>query len=167
LRSRAFPKGFDVGPVIEDIKDAVERERLAENAIGWNVILFPTPAIKRMMIVGVLTAVAQQAVGIDAIQYYLIDVLEESGIESEKGRLGILVLLGLLKLLFVIIGGQLFDRRGRRPLFFVSLIGTCRKRKEMYCQWRYDTYTPDRMYYVACRNDFRTSYDQLYLFFQG
>lgn len=127
-----FPifKGFDVDPVIEDIKDAVKRERLAENAIGWNVILFPTPAIKRMLIVGVLTAVAQQAVGIDAIQYYLIDVLEESGIESEKGRLGILILLGLLKLFFVIIGGKLFDRRGRRPLFFVSLIGTCRKRKE-------------------------------------
>ena len=123
-------KGFDVDPVIEDIKDAIERERLAENVIGWNAILFPTPAIKRMMIVGVSTAVAQQAVGIDAIQYYLIDVLEESGIESEKGRLGILILLGLLKLIFVIIGGKLFDRRGRRPLFFVSLIGTCRKRKE-------------------------------------
>jgi hypothetical protein len=58
----------------------VERERLAENAIGWNVILFPTPAIKRMMIVGVLTAVAQQAVGIDAIQCHLIEVLEELGI---------------------------------------------------------------------------------------
>ena len=128
---RLFPtKGFDVDPVIEDIKDAVERERLAEHVIGWNAILFATPAIKRMMVVGVLTAVAQQAVGIDAIQYYLIDVLEESGIKSEKGRLGILILLGLLKLIFVIIGGKLFDRRGRRPLFFVSLIGTCRKRKE-------------------------------------
>jgi MFS family permease len=123
----ALPKGFDVDPIIEDIKDAVERERVAENAIGWNIIFFPTPAIRRMMLVGVLTAVAQQAVGIDAIQYYLIDVLEESGIESEKGRLGILVLLGLLKLIFIIIGGKMFDRRGRRPLFFASLIGTCRK----------------------------------------
>jgi MFS family permease len=124
ILKQVYPPGFDVDPVIQDIIYAVERERDAENSIGWSVILHPTPAIKRMMIIGVLTAVAQQAVGIDAIQYYLIDVLEESGIESEKGRLGILILLGLIKLLFVVIGGKMFDRRGRRPLFFVSLIGT-------------------------------------------
>jgi MFS family permease len=112
-----------VDPVVSDIKEALERERIAEQATGWNVILFPTPAIRRMLIVGVGVAVAQQAVGIDAIQYYLLDVLEESGIESEKGRLGVLMMLGVLKLIFVFIGGKLFDRKGRRPLFFISLAG--------------------------------------------
>jgi MFS family permease len=68
-------------------------------------------------------AIAQQAVGIDAIQYYLIDVLEESGIENEKTRISILILLGLLKLIFIVVGGKLFDRRGRRPLLFASLAG--------------------------------------------
>lgn len=117
-------KGFNVDLVVQDIKEALERERIAEQAVGWNVILFPTPAIKRMLMVGVGTAVAQQAVGIDAIQYYLIDVLEESGVESEKWRLGILMMLGMLKLVFIVVGGKLFDRRGRRPLFFTSLVGT-------------------------------------------
>lgn len=78
-----------------------------------------------MLLVGVGTAISQQAVGIDAIQYYLIDVLEESGVESEKGRLGILILLGVLKLMFILVGGKLFDRRGRKPLFYASLLGTC------------------------------------------
>ena len=114
---------FDVEPVIQDIKEALERERIAEEAVGWNMILMPTPAIRRMLMVGVGTAIAQQAVGIDAIQYYVIDVLEESGVESEKGRLGFLMLLGLLKLLFIVVGGKLFDRRGRKPLFFISLAG--------------------------------------------
>jgi hypothetical protein len=108
---------------VQDIKDALERERIAEQAIGWNMILFPTPAIKRMLIVGVGAAVSQQAVGIDAVQYYLIDVLRESGIQSEKAQLGVLMLLGVLKLMFVVVGSKLLDRRGRRPLFFVSLIG--------------------------------------------
>jgi MFS family permease len=116
-------KGFNVDPVVSDIKEALERERIAEQAIGWSVLLFPTPAIKRMLIVGVGVAVAQQAVGIDAIQYYLIDVLKESGIESDKGRLGVLMMLGVLKLVFIFIGGKLFDRKGRRPMFFVSLAG--------------------------------------------
>lgn len=122
---RIYPEGFDVEPIAQDIKEALERERIAEQHIGWNVILFPTRAIKRMLIVGIGTAVAQQAVGIDAIQYYLIDVLDESGITSEKAQLGVLMLLGVLKLFFIVVGSKLLDRRGRRPLFFVSLIGMC------------------------------------------
>lgn len=85
--------------------------------------MFPTPAIRRMLIVGVGTAIAQQAVGIDAIQYYLIDVLEQSGIENEKSRLAILIVLGMVKLAFVLVGGFFFDKRGRKPLFFLSTAG--------------------------------------------
>ena len=87
------------------------------------MVLFPTPAIRRMLTVGICTAIAQQAVGIDAIQYYLIDILEQSGLRSEKGRLGVLIMLGGLKTAFIVVGGKLFDRRGRRPLLFTSLIG--------------------------------------------
>jgi hypothetical protein len=125
LSAFLFDTGFDVNLVARNIREALDRERIAEQAVGWNVIILPTPALKRMLIVGVGTAVAQQAVGIDAIQYYLIDVLEESGIESDKAQLGVLVLLGVLKLLFVVVGSKLFDRRGRRPLLFVSLLGKC------------------------------------------
>jgi MFS family permease len=53
----------------------------------------------------------------------LLDVLEDSGIESEEKQSFILILLGLLKLAFVVVGGKCFDRRGRRPLFFISLLG--------------------------------------------
>ena len=77
-----------------------------------------------MLLVGVGTIVIQQAVGIDAIQYYVIDVLDHSGIKSERGQLGVLILLGLVKLGFVFVGGKLFDTHGRRPLFAVSLLGT-------------------------------------------
>lgn len=108
----------------EEIKDAIERERIAE-LTGWKTILSPTPSIMRMLIVGVGIAVAQQAVGIDAIQYYLLDVLKESGIESEKGQLGALISLGILKLLFVVVGSKLLDNHGRRSLLFVSLLGMC------------------------------------------
>ena len=116
---------FDIDPVAQDIKEGLERDKIAEKAVGWNMILFPTPAIKRMLIVGVGIAVAQQAVGIDAIQYYLLDVLDESGIKSEKAQLAVLVLLGVLKLVFVIIGSKLLDSRGRKKLLFISLVGTC------------------------------------------
>ena len=97
--------GFNIDPIVRDIQEAIERERIAEQAVGWNMILFPTPAIRRMLFVGVGTAIAQQAVGIDPIQYYLMDVLEESGIENEKSRLAVMMLLGVIKLLFILVGG--------------------------------------------------------------
>lgn len=77
-----------------------------------------------MMLVGVGTAIAQQAVGIDAIQYYLIDVIERLGIPSDTNQSSIiLILLGTLKLTMIVVGGQLFDKHGRRPLIFISLNG--------------------------------------------
>ena len=120
---RVWHVGFNVEPIVRDIKEALERERIAEQAIGWNMILFPTAAIQRMLVVGVGTAIAQQAVGIDAIQYYLIDLLEESGIQNEKSRLAVLMMLGVIKLAFIVVGGHFFDKRGRKPMFFISLAG--------------------------------------------
>jgi len=66
--TKIYPDGFDVQLVAEDIREALEREEAAERAVGWGVIFNPTPAVRRMLLVGVGTAIAQQAVGIDAIQ---------------------------------------------------------------------------------------------------
>lgn len=120
-----YPAGHDIDLIIHEISESIAREHAAEcHAIGWKTIFCPTPAIRRMLFVGVGIAVAQQAVGIDAIQYYLIDVIERLGIPSDTYRSSIiLILLGTLKLVMIVVGGQLFDKHGRRPLFFVSLIG--------------------------------------------
>lgn len=118
-----YPDGYNVDPVICDIKEALEREETAEMGVGWEIIMFPTPAFRRMLLVGVGTAIAQQAVGIDAIQYYLLDVLEESGIESDEKQSILLIFLGILKLIFIVVGGRLFDKKGRKPLLLVSLSG--------------------------------------------
>jgi MFS family permease len=120
-----YPAGHDVDQIIHEIRESITRETIAERqAVGWKTIFCPTPAIRRMMLVGVGTAVAQQAVGIDAIQYYLIDVIERLGIPSDTTKSSIiLILLGSLKLTMIVVGGQLFDKHGRRPLIFLSLIG--------------------------------------------
>eukprot|EP00571_Detonula_confervacea_P012241 CAMPEP_0172299776 /NCGR_PEP_ID=MMETSP1058-20130122/1995_1 /TAXON_ID=83371 /ORGANISM="Detonula confervacea, Strain CCMP 353" /LENGTH=620 /DNA_ID=CAMNT_0013009331 /DNA_START=218 /DNA_END=2080 /DNA_ORIENTATION=+ len=118
-----YPDGYDVGVIVHEIKDGIEKEAIAEHAIGWDVILFPTPAFKRMLLVGVGVAIAQQAVGIDAIQYFLVYILDESGIHSRSAQTAILIMLGVIKLVVIVLAGHLFDRKGRRPLFIVSLLG--------------------------------------------
>lgn len=120
-----YPPGYEIEQIIEEINVSIKLEYIAEkHGFGWRSLLFPTPVIRRMLIVGVGTAISQQAVGIDAIQYYLVDVIEQLGIPSETYQCSlILMLLGTFKLVMIFVGGYLFDRCGRRPLFFVSLLG--------------------------------------------
>lgn len=125
ILQEVYPAGFDVDPLIADMKEALERERIAEQNIGWGIILRPTKAFRRMLIVGLGTAIAQQAVGIDSIQYYLVDLIKGAGIESETNQLALLMLLGCCKLVFIVVGGKLFDKIGRRPLLAASLMGMC------------------------------------------
>jgi MFS family permease len=34
---KVYPEDFNVEPVVQDIKEALERERIAEQASGWNI----------------------------------------------------------------------------------------------------------------------------------
>lgn len=121
---KIYPIGRDIDDLVVEIRNAIEREIQAEQIVGWNMIFFPTPAVRRMLLVGVGSAIAQQLVGIDAIQYFLDYVLEEIGIEEGIKRIFILIGLGVLKLIVIFYAGLAFDKNGRRPLFFISLIGT-------------------------------------------
>ena len=120
---KLYPPNYNVDQIIFEIKESIEREVTAERVTGWDMILFPTPAFRRMLLVGIGATVAQQAVGVDALQYFLVFIVNESGIETRGGQTAVLILLGLVKLVFIFVGGYFFDRKGRRPLFFVSLLG--------------------------------------------
>jgi MFS family permease len=65
----------------------------------------------------------QQIVGIDAIMFYLLWVIERSGVTSELAQSAALIALGIVKMSFVLIGARLIDKEGRRPLFLKSLFG--------------------------------------------
>eukprot|EP00543_Licmophora_paradoxa_P005051 CAMPEP_0202444988 /NCGR_PEP_ID=MMETSP1360-20130828/3883_1 /ASSEMBLY_ACC=CAM_ASM_000848 /TAXON_ID=515479 /ORGANISM="Licmophora paradoxa, Strain CCMP2313" /LENGTH=370 /DNA_ID=CAMNT_0049061103 /DNA_START=703 /DNA_END=1815 /DNA_ORIENTATION=- len=118
-----YGEDANVEPILREIEDAMEREAHAGSMVGWSTILNPPPSFRRMLIVGVSIAIAQQAVGIEGIQYFLLYILEEGGITDTLTELKVITILGFGKLIFIVIGGKLFDRQGRRPLFFLSLLG--------------------------------------------
>ena len=96
---------------------------MAEQKSGWDLIFFPSPAFKRMLIVGLGSAVSQQLVGIDAIQYFLLFIINEAGIHGRVKSTWILIGLGVLKLFFTVVAGNILDHQGRRRMMFLSLLG--------------------------------------------
>lgn len=110
--------------VISEIQKALMLEQVAANVVGWRALLCrPSPAVRRMLIVGIGIATIQQAVGIDSIMFYLMFVIQASGIQSNTGQALALIVLGTVKLAFVFVGACLLDRWGRRRLLFTSLLG--------------------------------------------
>lgn len=76
-----------------------------------------------MLLVGIGAGVSQQLVGIDAIQYFLLFIIAQAGVKDRLAQTLILIGLGLLKLFFTVVAGQVFDKRGRKPMMFLSLGG--------------------------------------------
>ncbi|GJP40281.1 hypothetical protein CLOM_g24564 [Closterium sp. NIES-68] len=89
----------------------------------WKELLWPTPAVGRMLLVCIGTNFLQQAIGIDATVYYSPVVLRDAGITSRRALLGATLLMGVIKVSFVGIATCLLDNFGRRPLLLVSTAG--------------------------------------------
>ena len=113
-----------VETVTQEIRETLELEKKADE-IGWKAIFCPSPAVFRMLLCGLGTAIAQPATGIEVILYYALAILENSGLTNELARLGVLIVLGLVKTSFIVLGGYLLDKIGRRKSFFISYAGMC------------------------------------------
>ncbi|XP_072973883.1 putative polyol transporter 1 [Typha angustifolia] len=90
----------------------------------WKELLLrPTPAIRRILISGVGIHFFQQASGIDSVVLYSPRVFQEAGITNKNKLLGTTVAVGFTKTLFILIATFLVDRVGRRPLLLSSTGG--------------------------------------------
>lgn len=98
----------------------VEREA-AKSANGWSMILSPTPTMRRILMAGIGMATVQQMCGIDAVQYYMLFLLDALNVDDPEAWQ---VVFGLIKLFPILIAGIVFDSWGRRPVLILTTIGT-------------------------------------------
>lgn len=80
-------------------------------------------AMRRMLLVGVGVAAAQQLSGIDAIFNVFLFTAEDAGIKRLSVQYSCLVIVGLIKLCCALYAAKVIDFQGRRPLLMGSLIG--------------------------------------------
>ena len=123
--AKIYPKGYSIEPILEEIKEALQREKFAEKNIGWSTIFRPSPAFRRMLFLGFTISFAQQAVGSDVLQYYALDLMEATGIEMPFVQNISLIGLTIIKLQSILISSRVLDFSGRRPVLFLSFAGEC------------------------------------------
>ncbi len=80
------------------------------------------PAMRPVLVIGVLVAVLQQATGINSVFFYAPMIFEQSGIGTDASFMQA-VLVGLVNLVFTVLAILFIDRLGRRPLLAAGLTG--------------------------------------------
>ncbi|XP_058069066.1 polyol transporter 5-like [Magnolia sinica] len=117
---------------IADIKEAVgipqncndDFVQVQKNSHGegvWKELLIhPTPAVRRVFIAAIGIHFFQQASGIDAVVLYSPRIFQKAGINGTDPLLGVTVAVGFVKTVTILIATFLVDRIGRRPLLLFS-----------------------------------------------
>ena len=112
---RAVAEHAEILQLIED-----ERE-LTENYSAWGEIK-SQPWIKRLILIGMGIAAFQQLTGINSMQYYGTQVLEQAGF-TRNSALTFNVLIGLISIIAMLIALPLLNRFNRRGMMLFGFTG--------------------------------------------
>jgi SP family galactose:H+ symporter-like MFS transporter len=107
-----------VEEAIRKIKADIARE--SESA-GYREVFKPWLRTALFIAVGIMFF--QQFTGINTIIYYSPKIFKMAGIESNTLTILPSILLGTVNVLFTVVSIMLLDKLGRRPLYFIGLIG--------------------------------------------
>nr|ACJ85869.1 unknown [Medicago truncatula]AFK48997.1 unknown [Medicago truncatula] len=105
---------------VVSVKKTNEREG---NTVWKELFIYPTPAVRHIVIAALGIHFFQRASGIDAVVLYSPTIFRKAGLESDTEQLLATVAVGLAKTVFILVATFLLDRVGRRPLLLSSVGG--------------------------------------------
>ncbi|GJN32901.1 hypothetical protein PR202_gb21443 [Eleusine coracana subsp. coracana] len=94
-----------------------------EKQVWKELILSPTPAVRRVLLTAAGLHFFQQAAGVDSVVLYSPRVFQSAGIADDDHLLAATCAIGVTKTLFILVATLLLDRVGRRPLLLGSAAG--------------------------------------------
>jgi len=96
--------------ILSDIKNTAKEKTEKLLSYGWKVIL-----------IGILLSVFQQAIGINAVLYYAPRIFESAG--AGGGGMFQTVIMGIVNITFTLVAIFTVDKFGRRPLLIIGSVG--------------------------------------------
>ncbi|KAF9609427.1 hypothetical protein IFM89_016227 [Coptis chinensis] len=104
--------------------EVVEVPKVEKGHEVWKeLILHPTPTVKRILVAAIGIHFFQQASGIDAVVLYSPRIFKAAGIVSRNALLGATVAVGCVKTFSILISTFFVDKVGRRPILLSSVGG--------------------------------------------
>ncbi len=104
---------------IAAVKDSIARDEKKEKVPLAELF---APALRLVLLIGVVVAVIQQITGINAVFFYAPMIFEQSGIGTNAAFVQA-ILVGLTNLVFTVLAMMLIDFLGRKLLLVVGLGG--------------------------------------------
>ncbi|KAL5984627.1 hypothetical protein ACLOJK_041247 [Asimina triloba] len=87
------------------------------------LLLLPTPSVRRILIAVVEIHFFQQASSVDVVVLYSPTIFGKAGIKSKEGKPGATMAVGFSKTICILVATFYLDRVGRRPLLLSSAFG--------------------------------------------
>uniref|UniRef100_A0A0E0MMW6 Major facilitator superfamily (MFS) profile domain-containing protein n=1 Tax=Oryza punctata TaxID=4537 RepID=A0A0E0MMW6_ORYPU len=115
--------------IVSSVKESAKQQVASAGGGGgstsvWRDILVrPTPAVRRVLFAILGLQFFQQASGVAAMVLYAPRVFNHVGVTSEHAVLGATILLGVTKTVSIVVPLFLADRLGRRPMLLSSAGG--------------------------------------------
>ena len=106
----------DPDELIKEIQDSLDTEVLSHYSV-----LFRKPYLK-LVLIGIGVGMFNQLSGINIVNYYSTDIFREAGFSGESA-FSQTMLIGLVNLIFTIVGMSLIDKFGRKFLLYIGGIG--------------------------------------------
>ncbi|WOK93095.1 polyol transporter 5-like [Canna indica] len=102
---------------------AVPKRNHHGEGVWKELLISPTPPVRRTLIAALGLQFFQQASGIDSVVLYSPTIFEKAGLRNRTQRLGATVAVGFTKTTCILVATFLLDRVGRRPLLLSSAGG--------------------------------------------
>lgn len=107
----------------DDFVKVEKRKDQSEATVWRELLLKPTPAVRRMLIAGVGVHFFEHTTGIEAVILYGPRIFKKAGVTARSKLLKATIGVGLTKFVFITISTFIIDKVGRRTLLIFSLTG--------------------------------------------
>lgn len=105
----------------QQIVDIVEADSV-NGTVSARALLRREPWMKRLILIGIILAVAQQTTGINVVMYYAPTVLEDSGLTRSASLLASIT-VGIAMIVFTGVGMWILGLMGRRKMMLFGFTG--------------------------------------------
>jgi len=107
------------GKDLDAIRLSIEKEANTKKATLKDVF---KPALRTVLMIGILLAILQQITGINSVFFYAPMIFEKSGIGTDAA-FSQAILVGIVNLVFTVVAMFFIDRYGRKILLIVGMTG--------------------------------------------